>query len=245
MAAGVRVAIFYELPGILADLAGLTQLKGAGDREMMTSRTYRALVLTTMLAGAVFQASASSIVSDGGFESGTASSYTGSMGDGWVVTAGTGAICNDITFAGCGNAGPAHTGNQMAFLDFSSTLDTTAQTLTTVVGQNYAISYWVAGSQANFLEVTFGGSTLFDGTSPTNGVDSSSDYVHYVFDATATSTSTLLAFSGQRTVGGEILLDDVSVTATPEPSTLLLTGLCLGAEVLRRAVRKLNKAVKA
>ena len=189
-----------------------------------------------MLGGAVVQASASSIVSDGGFESGTPNSYTGPMGDGWVVTVGTGAICNDITFAGCGNAGPAHTGNQMAFLDWSNTLDTTTQTLTTVIGQDYTISYWVAGSQADFLEVAFGGSTLFDGTAPTNGVGSSSDYVQYVFDATATSTSTVLAFSGERTVGGEILLDDVSVTATPEPSTLLLTGLCLGAVALRRAI---------
>jgi hypothetical protein len=209
---------------------------------MMISKTYRVLVLATMLAGAVFQASASSIVLDGGFESGTPNSYTGPMGDGWVVTAGTGAICNDITFAGCGNAGSAHTGNQMAFLDWSNTLDTSTQTLTTFVGQDYTISYWVAGSEANFLEVTFGGSTLFDGTAPTNGVGSSSDYVQYVFDATATSTSTVLAFSGQRTVGGEILLDDVSVTATPEPSTLLLTGLCLVAVVLRRTVSKPNKA---
>jgi hypothetical protein len=160
------------------------------------------------------------------------------MGDGWVVTAGTGAICNDITLDGCGNAGVAHTGNQMAFLDFSNTLDTTTQALTTVIGQDYTISYWVAGNQANFLEVTFGGSTLFDGTAPTNGVGSSSDYVQYVFDGTATSTSTVLAFSGQRTIGGEILLDDVSVTATPEPTTLLLTGLCLVAAMLRRTVGK-------
>ena len=85
-----------------------------------------------MLAGALVQANPSNIVVDGGFESGTPSAYTGAMGDGWVVTAGTGAICNDITFAGCGNAGSAHTGNQMAFLDWSNTLDTTTQTLTTV-----------------------------------------------------------------------------------------------------------------
>jgi hypothetical protein len=212
---------------------------------MMVGKIYRVLVLTTMLGGAVFQARASSIVLDGGFESGTANSYTGPMGDGWVVTAGTGAICNDVTFAGCGNAGPAHTGDQMAFLDWSNTLDTTTQTVATVAGQNYTISYWLASSQANFLEVTFGGSTLFDGTAPTDGVGSSSDYVHFAFDATATSTSTALAFSGQRTVGGEILLDDVSVTTTPEPSTLLLTGLCLVAVVLCRAVRKPNKAAKA
>jgi hypothetical protein len=197
--------------------------------------------MATMMAGAVVQASASNIVADPGFESGTPNSYTGAVGDGWVVTAGTAAICNN-SGAGCGSAGFAHTGTQMAFLDWSDTFDTITQTLTTVIGQTYTISYFVAGSQPNFLEVTFGGSTLFNGTAPTNGVGSPSDYVQYTFDSTATSTSTVLAFSGQRTMGGEILLDDVGVTATPEPSALLLTGFCLAAMVLRRAVRKPNKS---
>ena len=210
----------------------------------MIGRAFRALLLTAMLGGAVFQASASNIVSDGSFESGSANAYTGAMGDGWVVTAGTGAICNDVTLAGCGNAGPAHTGYQMAFLDWADTLDTTTQTLATVAGQRYTISYWVAGSQPNFLEVTFGAATLFDGTSPTNGLDVSSDYVHYMFEATATSASTALAFSGQRTVGGEMLLDDVSVTPTPEPSTWLLTGFCLVAVLWRRLPGKRNHPAK-
>ena len=36
------------------------------------------------------------------------------------------------------------------------------QTLTTVIGQTYTISYFVAGTNPNFLEVTLGGSTLSD-----------------------------------------------------------------------------------
>ena len=129
-----------------------------------------------MLAAAVVQANAGNLVVDPGFENGTPGSYTGAMGNGWVVTAGTGAICNN-SGAGCGSAGVAHSGTQMAFLDWSNTLDTTTQTLTTVIGQPYTISYFVAGTQPNFLEVTFGGSTLFNGTAPTNGVGSPSDYV--------------------------------------------------------------------
>jgi hypothetical protein len=131
-------------------------------------------LLAAMVAGAG-HASASNIVLDPGFESGTAGSYVGAMGDGWVVTAGTGAICNN-SGAGCGNAGDAQTGTQMAFLDWSTTPNTITKTLSTVVGQTYAISYWVADERPNLLEVTFGGSTLFDGTAPTNDV-SSSDYV--------------------------------------------------------------------
>jgi hypothetical protein len=186
----------------------------------------KGICLAIILAGAVVQANANNIVVDPGFESGIANSYTGSMGDGWVVTAGTGAICNN-SGAGCGSAGVAHTGTQMAFLDWgNNTLNTITQTLTTVMGETYTISYFVAGSEPNLLEVTFGGSTLFNGTAPTGGVGSPSDYVQYTFTAIATSTSTDLAFSGQRTVGGELLLDDVSVTASsvPEPSSLLLFG---------------------
>jgi len=189
----------------------------------------RGCVLMIMLAAAVVQAEAANLVADPGFESGIPSSYTGSMGDGWVVTAGTGAICN-ISGAACGNAGPSNSGSQMAFLDWSTTFNTISQTLTTVVGQSYDISYWIFGDHPNLLQVTFGGSTLFSGTAP-----ASSTYVQYSFVSTATSTSTVLAFSGQRTVAGVELLDDVSVTAAPEPATWLLAFAALsGLAAMRR-----------
>lgn len=205
------------------------------DIATVINKAHRVWSLAALLAVAVVQANASNIVADPGFESGIPGSYTSAMGDGWVVTAGTGAICNN-SGGGCGSAGVAHTGTQMAFLDWSDTFDTTTQTLSTVIGQTYTISYFVAGTQPNLLQVTFGGSTLFNGTAPTNGVVSPSNYVQYTFNSPATSTSTVLAFSGQRTVGGEILLDDVSVTAIPEPSTLLMLAaglLVLGERRLR------------
>jgi hypothetical protein len=198
----------------------------------MTRKLHGAWLVVTLLIGAATQASAATIVTDPGFESGIPNSYTGAMGDGWVVTAGTGAICN-VSGAGCGNAGPARTGTQMAFLDWSNTLNTTTQTLTTVIGQTYTISYWVFDVEANLLNVTFGSSTLFSGTAPTSG-----SYVQFSFSAAATSTSTVLAFSGQRTTGrGGSLLDDVSVTegAVPEPSTWFLTPtMLLGLGAWRR-----------
>lgn len=196
------------------------------------TRTLIPLLLVSALCLAPVQANASNLVSDPSFESGTAGSYTGAMGDGWVVTAGTGAICNDVTLAGCGNVGDAHTGDQMAFLDWDSSSNTITQDLTTVIGQTYTISYWVADGHPNSLEVTFGGSTLFDGTAPTKGA-LSGDYVEYTFNATATSTSTVLAFTGERSTGrGGTLLDDVSVTTVPEPAAWALTTVALLALVV-------------
>src|SRR5215831_21034784 len=185
-------------------------------------------LLATMLAAVAVHANPLNIVADPGFESAIASGYpVGAIGDGWVVTAGTGAICNAVTFAGCGNAGPANTGSQMAFLDWSTSFNTITQTLTTVPGQTYDISYWVFDAHANSLEVMFGGSTLFNGTAPTGG-----NYVQYLFSSTATSMSTVLAFSGQRSTSmGGTLLDDVSVTAasTPEPTGIALLSTAMAA----------------
>jgi hypothetical protein len=112
----------------------------------MLNKTKRVWLLAAILAGAVVQANAANIVADPGFESATPVSYTGAMGDGWVVTAGTRAICNN-SGAGCGSAGVARAGAQVSFLDWSNTLDTITQTLTTVSGQTYTISYFVAGTQ--------------------------------------------------------------------------------------------------
>ena len=74
----------------------------------------------------------------------------------------------------------------------------------------------------------WGSQVLFNGTAPTNGVTSASDYVNMTYTVTATSTSTNLSLIGQYTQGGQgTLLDDVSVTATgvPEPATFGLAGL--------------------
>jgi len=227
-------------PGTFLLLAGpgfLLLLIGARRRDALKFCLPLVLVLT------MIPAKATSIISDGGFEEPTPtnprgmSAYTGSLGDGWTVTSGSvGVYAN-----GNGTGNVSHSGNQFVYLDWGLSSDTLSQTLTTVAGQEYAISYWVADIGPDPLQVTFGGSTLFSGTAPTGGVTSSGDYVEYTFDHAASSTSTVLSFTGQYTgVGNGTLLDDVSVTAVssvPEPATYaLLTGGLTAFGLLRKRV---------
>ncbi len=119
------------------------------------------------------------------------------------------------------------------------------QKLTTVPGMTYQLDFW-AGTRRLFFgggaaEVYWGGvlvgSTPFAGTTP---------FALSTFVLTAASTSTVLEFVNHTIgcdgptcddVGAILHLDDISVTAAPEPATLALTlgGLAvLGAGVRRR-----------
>jgi hypothetical protein len=191
----------------------------------MTCRLFTALALA-MTARAT-------IVSDGGFESALVNpartAYTGSLGDGfWDVTQGS----IQIDDAATGEGAVPHSGNHFAYLDFGNALNTLSQTLTTVSGQSYLVSYWVADNAPNSLVVNFGDQNLFTGVAPTGGVGASTDYVNQMLSVVADSTSMNLTFSGQF-VGGDgaygTILDDVSVTAegTPEPAPLAFTALGL------------------
>jgi hypothetical protein len=201
------------------------------------------LPLLAMAAGFAMLAQASSLVSDGGFESAALGPYgPGPIGDGWTVTTGTIEVGNFSDFA----ASP-HSGSQMVYLDNAFTLNTFTQTLTTVVGQSYTISFWLADDDTNAVIVKFGNQTIFNGTAPTNGVASPSDYVNYTFTATATSTSTVLSIAGQYTESGfGTLLDDVSVAptgsvplTTPAPASLYLCLIGLaGVGLYTLAVRR-------
>lgn len=109
-----------------------------------------------------------------------------------------------------------------------------------VVGQSYNLSFYYAGAQqygytgatTEAFQVTFGNQTY---TTPTLN-DASHGFTGWQqqnVTFTATSASQTLSFLAQGTPGGEppfTLLDGVSLTATPEPSSLALLGTgALGA----------------
>jgi hypothetical protein len=88
----------------------------------------------------------------------------------------------------------------------------------------------VADEAPDALSVSFGTQVLFSGGAPNKGVGVASDYVNYQYTVTATSTSTTLSFSGQwleLPTGFGTLLDDVTVSAVPEPATVGVTALAL------------------
>jgi hypothetical protein len=215
----------------------------------MTQRILRsALPLLSLAAGLAVQARGANIVSDGSFEIPTPSGsvgYPGSLGDGWFATAGTIGILDTAV----DEPGVPHSGNQFAYLNWSDTVNTLSQTLTTVVGQTYTFSFWLADTSANPVTVTWGGQTVFNGSAPANGVVSPGNYVNFTYSVTATSTSTVITFTGQYTEGGYgTILDDVSVTpngvpSTPAPRSLYLCLIGLAALALYVALQARRRQV--
>lgn len=160
-------------------------------------------------------AKASNIVFNPGFESGAAGWTIDNLGNWFINTqphTGTFDIETGCVGAKCLSTNP----NLGAFF---------YQDLTTIVGQSYDLSFWAffEGAPGDELKVTWGGITAKDIVNPTVADDV---YVQYFSDTSllATSTTTRLQFFGRQDLGISLGVDDISVTQTPEPSTLLLIG---------------------
>jgi hypothetical protein len=138
---------------------------------------------------------ASSVVQNGDFETGTFSSWTQSGNTGF-------------TSVTSGNSSYTHSGTYGASVGPSGSLGFLSQTLTTVPGQIYRLSFWLnspGGSPSEF-NATWNGSTLIDLVNPP-----ATGWSNYVFTVTATSSSTVLQF-GLRNDPDFFGLDDISVT---------------------------------
>lgn len=206
-------------------------------------------MIKKLLAGAALLTAATNanaaIIVNGGFEDGpsTGGSFTTlGTGDtsitGWTVTGGS------IDYIGGywpGALGTYHS------VDLAGTsLGTISQTIATIAGQWYEVSFYVSknpdgGADTRTGTVSFDGSSLpFSYSIPTSLSDM--HWVQYTYDFLATDSSTVLSFAADASAGccyGPAL-DEVDVAAVPEPSTwatLLLGFGAIGFSMRRRRAR--------
>ena len=186
-----------------------------------------ATFLTVKIAGA-------QIIQNGDFEMPVVSNYAeydapSTAITGWTVTSGNVDLSTSSNY-------PAYSGNQSVDLA-GDTLGTIEQQFSTTPGQQYQLIFYYSNN-ANYIgnvtanvSVT-GNSTLLDQSiSHSDATLTNMDYQLFSENFTADSVNATLAFAatseslnGPPGAGG-VVVDDVSVTAVPEPGSLSLLAM--------------------
>lgn len=116
----------------------------------------------------------------------------------------------------------------------SATFEELSQSLATLPGQQYEISFWLEdeglASPASAFEVWWEGTQVF-GLGPIDVPGS--DWVQFTVPVTATDPGSLLRFR-MYDADRDSDLDVISVTAVPEPGAAALGGLALALAWRRR-----------
>jgi hypothetical protein len=186
--------------------------------------------MALMASAAAVSASATELVTNGGFETGDFSGWTNFGNTGFT----------GVQTGNFNGVNPTEGGHQSYFGPVGSTGGIT-QTIATVGGNHYTFSFDLFGFVGgNFYSAAFDGVTLLSGSGGTGG------YGSHVFDVVASGDSTAVTFTFQHNPSF-YLLDNVSVSGgVPEPASwaLMLSGF-LGAGGAIRASRRRQAAVAA
>jgi VCBS repeat-containing protein len=165
---------------------------GASDAPIITS---------TNALGSITEDAGPTVAVNGGFESGDLTGYSSS------------GVSVDPLFIG------GEFGNYSARLSGSGFLE---QDPTTVAGQHYIVSFYVAGdadASSSSLQVFWDGATILSQTDVTPG------FTKYTFDLVGdASDPTTQLFFDFSTDGTGLLVDQISITPTPGPATETTSG---------------------
>jgi hypothetical protein len=183
----------------------------------MVKNLFATVLIVAMLAAGSAKAD---LVVNGGFET---RDFTG-----WTQSGDTG-------FTRVGNIN-VHSGSFSAEAGPDTSLGFLSQTLSTTLGTNYTISFWLENGDNIFnneFDVEWNSTTLSDQTN----LPFAEEFTHYTFNVTGTGSDTL-TFSFFN-FDNFFFLDDVSVNSTalvPEPSSmaLLVSGILGLGWVMRR-----------
>lgn len=128
------------------------------------------------------------------------------------------------------------------------------QTFATVANQAYAISFWLAGnpdggSNLKSVAVDVGGAPSIFQFDTTGHTTANMGWQQFTYNFVASGTSTTLSFMSQNNDPYGPALDNVSVSAVPEPAAwammLLGVGLIGGMMRRRNSVRFANRITYA
>lgn len=188
------------------------------------SKNYFCSAVVALLGIGSITAAQANLVTDGDFEIPDVSSQPSQ-----IETFTNGQTLDSVWTVGgtsvdvVGNYWVAASGTQS--VDLSGTdAGSLSQTLTTVAGQTYTISFAFSGNPDNgptvkTMDLYFGGVLISSPTFDTTGISRSDmGWETLTFNATATSTSTVLEFDSTTAGSWGPVIDSVDVTAVPEPS---------------------------